>query len=233
MKFLELFRTLLVGIILLALWVDAKDSTLEIKKDTVLTSSLIVSKDQTCIIHPGTTLRFDGYCAIIVSGLLIVKGEHTRPVRITTIGRAHGSKELPTWKGIELHKGSEALLRHCRIEGAFRNAVYTTKPVFDSCEFVGNHYALYCVSKATPHIKSCVFTRNKYGIVANFSSPLLLDNRIMENYVGLQMMVHSRLIAGRNIITGNTIDIQSEEGMGKNHDATSLKEVWDLMSQLY
>jgi parallel beta-helix repeat protein len=205
-----------------------------IERDTTLDASVEITPTGVCEIRPGVTVRFDGYQRVTIRGVFIAQGTRDKPIVFTCTGRIRGSQDKPCWQGFEIiGKNSNAMFRHCRWEGAYRNLVWDSNPVFDSCEFVGNHFALYCTKKSAAHIKNCSIYRNRYGIVADFASPLVLDNVVTENTVGIYLQLSSRLIAGRNIITGNRTDIRSEECFGDNKDALSSKYLWDLMRQLY
>lgn len=210
------------------------DPSIVFDQDTVLNSTVEVPENGTCVIKEGVTIKFSGYHRFVVNGLLIAEGTKDNPILITGVDRVHGSTEPPCWQGFEIRgKKADALFKYCRIEGAYRNFIYNTRPTIKQCEFVGNHCAIYCSNKAVPHIKKNKIYRNKYGIVADYASPLILDNIITENIVGVLMMRSSRLIAGRNIVEKNKKDIHSEESFGENYDAISLKYIWDLMNQLY
>ncbi len=213
---------------------SGSQTSITFSRDTVLNASIEVPENATCVIKPGVVLRFSGYFRFVVNGLLIAEGTRQKPILISGVGRKHGSTEKPCWQGLEIKgKKADAVLRHCRIEGAYRNFIYGTKPSINSCEFVGNHCALYCSNKSAAHIKNNKIYRNKYGIVADYASPMILDNVVTGNVVGVLMMRSSRLIAGRNVVSGNKKDIYSEKSFGVNHDAISLKYIWDLMNQLY
>lgn len=203
-------------------------------RDTVLNNTVEIPEDVTCVIKAGITIRFSGYYRFIVNGLLIAEGTKENPILITGVDRPRGSTEPPCWQGFEIRgEKADAVFKYCRIEGAYRNFFYDTRPTIKHCEFVGNHCAIYCSNKAAAYVKNCKIYRNKYGIVADFASPMILDNVIAENVVGVLMMRSSRLIAGRNVVAKNKKDIHSEESFGENYDAISLKYIWDLMSQLY
>lgn len=203
-------------------------------RDTVLNSTVEIPEDVTCVIKAGVTIKFSGYYRFIVNGLLIAEGTKENMILITGVDRPRGSTEPPCWQGFEIRgKKADAVFTYCRIEGAYRNFFYDTRPTIKHCEFVGNHCAIYCSNKAAAHVKNCKIYRNKYGIVADFASPMILDNVIAENVVGVLMMRSSRLIAGRNVVAKNKKDIHSEESFGENYDAISLKYIWDLMKQLY
>lgn len=211
-----------------------KMPSIVIRSDTVLTSNFEVPEGTVCTIKPGVKIEFDGYFLFIVKGLLIAQGTREKPILFTGVDRSRGSMERPCWQGFEIvGKNSQASFKHCRCEGAYRNLIWESRPVFDSCEFTGNHYAIYCTKKSRACIINSRIYRNKYGIVADFASPMVLDNVITDNIVGVYLQLSSRLIAGRNVITDNKTDIRSEECFGDNQDALSPKYLWDLMRQLY
>jgi len=214
--------------------VIAAAPSLVFERDTTLAASIEILDDGVCIVKPGVTLKFEGYQRVTVRGVFIAEGTREKPIEFTCADRPRGSTQKACWQGFEIVGGkANAIFRHCRWEGAYRNLIWEARPVFDSCEFVGNHYALYCTKKSTAHIKHCTIYRNRYGIVADFASPLVLDNVITDNHVGVSLQLSSRLVAGRNIISGNKTDVRSEECFGDNKDAMSAKYLWDLMRQLY
>lgn len=219
---------------LLATRVEAGRPSILFERDTVLSCAIEVPRNKTCVIKPGVTIRFSGYHRISVEGLLIAEGRPGQEILITGTDRARGSTAKPCWQGIEVRgKQADAVLRHCRIEGAYRNFIWGAKPIIDSCSFVGNHYAIYCSNRAAPSIRSCTIYRNRFGVVADFASPLLLDNVITENVVGIYTQLSSGLVAGRNFVEANKTNVRSDKSMGENHDALSLKYIWDLMRQLH
>ncbi|MBD3391903.1 MAG: hypothetical protein GF418_07535 [Chitinivibrionales bacterium] len=208
--------------------------SLVFERDTTLNASLAILEDGVCTVKPGVKIEFVGYQRVLVRGVFIAEGTREKPIEFTCANRARGSTDKACWQGFEIvGSKANAIFRHCRFEGAYRNLVWKAKPIFDSCEFVGNHYALYCTNKSQAHITDCSIYRNRYGIVADFASPFVLDNTITENIVGVCLQLSSRLVAGRNIISGNKTNIRSEESFGDNEDALSAKYLWDLMRQLY
>jgi hypothetical protein len=217
-----------------SVFVSVAGPKITFSSDTVLSTDIDIAPGVTCIVKPGVTVRFEGYRTFLVRGVLLAEGTGAEPIVFTAINRDRGSREKPAWKGFEfIGREAQGMLRHCRIEGAFRNLVWGSNPVFDSCEFAGNHYGLYCTRKAAPHVKNSLFKRNTYGIASDFAAPLLLDNIIRENNVGLYLQLCSRAIAGRNRIESNTTDIRSEESMGENRGSVSLHTMWRVMQQLY
>ena len=212
----------------------ADRTMLVIERDTTFDASIEILEDGAVQVNPGVTVRFEGYQRVTIRGVFIAEGTKDKPILFTCTNRIRGSTDAACWQGFEIVGAkSNAIFKHCRWEGAYRNLIWEAKPVFDSCEFVGNHYALYCTKKSTAHIKNSSIYRNRYGIVADFASPLVLDNVITENNVGVYLQLSSRLIAGRNVISGNKTDIRSEDCFGDNKDALSAKYLWDLMRQLY
>lgn len=212
----------------------AGDNTILFERDTLLEEDLLIEKGTTCTIKEGVTIKFKGYKTIIVRGLLVIEGSGSNPVLITREDRAHGDMDWPGWKGFDIRgEDADAVIKNCRIEGAYRNIIYGARPVFDSCEFAGNHSAIHCSGKAAPHIKNCRIYRNKYGIYIDHSTPIMLDNIITDNVIGIYSQMNSSMVAGRNVIEGNETDISSDESLGSNKDMGSLKKIWDIMRELY
>lgn len=217
-----------------ALTFDQKKSKYTLDSETVITYSVALPEGTSLIIKPGVRVLFDGYYGLTVRGLIIAEGTEDKPIIFTALDRPSGSQEPPQWKGIEIiGKTAAGRFKHCRFEGAYRNLAWSSNPTFDSCDFAGNHYGLYCADRAAPHIRSCRFFRNTYGLAVDFAFPLLAGSTITENIVGIYLQLCSETIAGKNTITGNQTDIRSENAFGKNPAAFSLQKMWDLMQQLY
>ncbi len=211
----------------------AKDSFI-ISRDTLVQNNLEVPESVTCTISPGVSIRFSGYYKFVVRGLLIAQGTQSEPITISCSGRAHGAMAPPCWYGLVfLGKSAGAYLRNCRFEGMYQCLVWEAGPVFDSCEFAGNHYALYCTKKASPHVKNCRFYRNVYGVVADFGMPVLVNNVITDNTIGVCLEIGSQPIAGPNTIFGNTTNIRSEMALKGDSAAFSIQGLWELMNELY
>jgi hypothetical protein len=212
----------------------AGDKNIVFASDTVISSNIEIPVGATCIIKPGVRMLFEGYRTFIVRGCIIADGTAREPIVFTAVDRPTGSREKPGWNGVEMI-GAQASgrFRHCRFEGAYRHLVWEAGPSFDSCEFIGNHYGLYCAKKASPHVSNCRINRNAYGIAADFAYPLLLDNSISENIIGLYLQLCSDAIAGKNSIVGNETNIRMENAFGKNPASLSLQGMWELMQQLY
>jgi parallel beta-helix repeat protein len=212
----------------------ADDSKIIFSADTVIAASVTIPEGTTCIIKPGVRIFIEGYQSITVRGLIIAEGTRNKPIIFTSVDRPTGSREPPTWKGIEIAgKAANGRFTHCRFEGAFRNLIWECNPSFDSCTFSGNHYGLYCAKKASPHISHCMINLNAYGVAADFAYPLLLGNMITQNVIGLYLQLSSEAIAGKNTIEGNEINIRVENAFGKNAEPSSLQSIWDIMKQLY
>jgi hypothetical protein len=221
-------------IILIFHQVFAKSPTIVFSRDTVISNNIEIPENVTYAIKPGVTIRFSGYCKFIVRGLLIAEGTGDRPITFTCVDRPRGSAEAPCWYGLMiLGKNAHGLFRHCRWEGAYRNLVWESKPVFDSCEFVGNHCGLYCTKKAMPHVKNCRFYRNVYGITADFANPLLLENEIFENTIGIDVQIGSQLVSGKNKVERNQTNVRAEPGLIGDTGASALRNLWELMNELY
>jgi parallel beta-helix repeat protein len=212
----------------------AKSPTVVFSRDTVLASSIEVPEDAVYSIKPGVSIRFSGYYKFIVRGLLIAEGTAEKPITFTGVDRPRGSMEAPCWYGVMIMgEKSNGLFRHCRFEGAFRNLAWESKPVFDSCEFVGNRSGLYCAKNAVAHVKNCGFYRNVYGITADFADPLLLDNVISDNTIGIYLQTGSRPALGKNIITHNQTDVRTEPSLKGDTGASAMRNLWERMDQLH
>jgi parallel beta-helix repeat protein len=211
-----------------------KSQTMHIDRDTVLTGNFEVPDSLTCTIKAGTTIKFACYCKFIVRGLLIAQGTAREPITFTCVDRSHGATQPPCWYGmLVMGKSSQADFRNCRFEGMYRALVWDCRPLFDSCEFAGNHFALYCTKKASPLVKNCRFYRNVYGIVADFATPLLRNNLITDNTIGVYLQVGSQPLAGPNTIFGNQTNIRVETALAGDSTAFSMKYLWELMNELY
>jgi parallel beta-helix repeat protein len=207
---------------------------LSIEHDTVLESDWRIGKDETCTIRPGVTVLVRGYREIIVEGALIAAGTATKRIVFSGVGRERGSDAAPCWGGLTFSgKNARGLFKYCRIEGAYRNLAWESSPEFDSCEFAGNHFAIYCTRRSAAHVKNCFIYRNAYGVVADCASPILMGNAISENAVGVYLQLSASVVAGRNRIEGNKTDIASDESMGENATPLKMQFLWDLVRQLY
>ncbi|HUI91254.1 MAG TPA: right-handed parallel beta-helix repeat-containing protein [Chitinivibrionales bacterium] len=213
---------------------SAKNESFTISRDTVLTGTFEVPESLTCVIKPGTTIKFSGYYKFVVRGLLIARGTAAEPITFTCVNRPHGAVAPPCWCGFLIYgKRAGAYCRNCRFEGMYRGLVWEAGPVFDSCEFAGNHVGLYCTKQAAPHVKDCKFFRNVYGVVADFATPVLVDNVITSNTIGVCLQIGSRPLAGRNTIFGNGTDVRNETALKGDTTAMAIQGLWELMSELY
>lgn len=213
---------------------DAKKNRYVVDSELVITYSVVIPQGKTLIIKPGVKVIIDGYHSLTVRGLILAEGTTDMPIIFTALDRKTGSREPPEWKGIEIvGKKANGQFRHCRFEGAYRNLVWSSRPTFDSCDFTGNHYGIYCANRAVPHISNCRFFRNSYGIAADYAVPFLMNNIISENKIGMYLQLCSETVANRNRIVANEVNIYSENAFGNNRGSFSLQRLWDLMQQLY
>jgi parallel beta-helix repeat protein len=148
--------------------------------------------------------------------------------------RARGAVEHACWEGLMIcGKQASAVLTNVRIEGAYRNAIVEASPLIRSCEFAGNHYALYCMKKSAPQIESCRFHRNVYGVSVETSSPVLAGNTITENNVGVYVVLSTDFVAGKNIIERNGNDYRAEQSLGPAKAIYPLQQLWEVMREVY
>lgn len=203
-------------------------------RDTVLKNDLIIPEGSNLVINEGVTVKLDGYRTILVRGQIIAQGSESLPIVFTSVESERGSSQRPAWSGIEIRgKGAQGRFRHCRIEGAFRNMVWESMPLFDSCKFYGNHYGIYATKKAVPQIQNCQFSLNTYGIASDFASPIIAGNTITNNVIGIFLQMSSNAFIGKNILSENQTDIKSEEALGANKSLMSTQFLWDVMRQCF
>ena len=225
------------GLLWLAAPLSASQSsgaTITIGRDTVIAADIVVPESTTLVIKPGVTIGFASYGKFLVRGLLVAQGMRSSPIRITCPGRPFGVKEHPCWQGLIIYgRKAHALLTWVRIEGAYATTVSEARPVLESCELVGNHHALYAIRGGAPHVRNCRIYRNVYGVVSDHAMPIMLDNLITENTVGVQLRFSAELVAGKNTIKGNETDIHSDRSFGTTGESAALQDLWNLMLETY
>ncbi|MGE5670573.1 MAG: right-handed parallel beta-helix repeat-containing protein [Fibrobacterota bacterium] len=225
---------LLLGMTIIWAKNSVDTSRFVISTDTVLKNDLIISPGKSLVINEGVTIRLDGYRSIVIQGLLIACGTDSRPIVFASVDRARGSADRPTWNGLEVRgKDAHARLRHCRIEGAFRNLIWEANAVFDSCKFAGNHYGLYAAKKTVPQVQNCVFYLNTYAVASDFASPIIAGNTFTNNVIGIYQQLGSSAYVTKNIFSANQTDIKLEESLGKNNSMLSTQHLWDVMRQCF
>ena len=207
---------------------------LVIAKDTVITADLIIPEGTICEIKPGVHVTVDGYFTVTVRGLLIAVGTKVAPIVFSPISQEGRLPSDPVWKGVEvIGKSAQAQFKYCKFKAAYRHLVWEAGPTYDSCEFSGNHYGLYCAKKAFPKINSCRFFKNTYGIVLDLASPIMQGNSITENVIGLNLQLASETFSGNNFILNNTTNVHSETAYGGDTARAKLQNLWKVMQQLY
>lgn len=205
-----------------------------ISSDTIISNDIYIAPGETLFIQSGIKMLLEGYRSIVVKGTILVEGSSSCPVIFAPAQRSCLTEGNPCWKGIEMvGKSCMGRFRNCRFEGAFRNLIWGADTKFDTCEFAGNYFALYCTRNASVTIKSCKFYHNKYGICAQNSSPSLFGNSILNNENGICIMDNAKCATGSNIFKNNKIDILSDEENGDNRKASLISDIWKMMMQLF
>jgi parallel beta-helix repeat protein len=213
----------------------SRDTTkIVFSKDTILKNDVEIPEGSSLVINMGVTVRLDGYRTILVRGLIIAEGTELLPIVFTSVDSGRGTSQQPSWNGIDIRgKSAQGRFRHCRIEGAFRNMVWESMPLFDSCKFYGNHYGIYAAKKAVPQIQNCQFRLNTYAIASDFASPIIAGNIITNNVIGIFLQMSSNAFIGKNILSENQTDIKSEEALGTNKSLMSTQVLWEVMRQCF
>ena len=212
----------------------AAPKTLTISTDTVISSAMKIPANTTLMISKGVSIYVDGYIPIIIEGLLVAQGTSDKPIVITGKDRPRGSIDAPTWQGLVIRgDSSDAVMENVRIEGAYRNVIWGSKPAIDSCTFTGNNTGLFCSGSASPKIRACRIFGNVYGVVAESCAPVLLDNTITGNKVGLRLQLGAKASVGRNNISGNNEDTKDDDFLGGTKNPSAVKQLWEIMNQLY
>ncbi|MFP4163585.1 MAG: right-handed parallel beta-helix repeat-containing protein [Chitinispirillaceae bacterium] len=222
---------LLLAVIVCSAGAEDSLKTLKITSDTTLRSNLIVPENTICVLKPGITLRFDGYWGIQVQGKLVARGRENSPIVIKGIDWNKGS-EKANWRGIEVIGASaEAILKNCRLEGAYRNLLQESWVSIDSCRFTGNHYALYCEKNTDTQIRNAIFTDNNTAVTVDGAQPVLYDVVVRENKLGLHCISDCAVVSDGTVIEKNAADRKIETFDSQN--TSSPRRVWDMLLQLF
>ena len=229
---MQIIKHLITFFLVVAFPALAIDSgTIEIFSDTVLNSNLVIPEGTTYIIRPGVTLSFDGYWGIQVRGQLKVQGRADAPV-IFKAADWNKKNGVVAWRGVDV-LGKEAVvsLKHCRVEGAYRNLLWGASPQIDSCTFVGNYYGLFCMDNAAPMIRGTLFNKNRIAVMVDGAAPVLHDVVIRENQLGLQCASGCAVITGSTSIDGNENDRRTESFSDRK--IPKPRQLWDALLQMY
>lgn len=229
---MQIIKRCIPFVLLIALPALAHDSdTIEISSDTVLNTNLVIPEGTTCIISPGVTLSFDGYWGIQVSGRLLALGRADAPV-IFKAADWNRKNDLVSWRGMDIF-GTQAVvnLKHCRVEGAYRNLLWGASPQIDSCIFVGNHYGLFCMDNAAPMIRGTLFSKNRVAIMVDGAAPVLHDVLVRDNQLGLQCASGCAVVTGSTSINNNENDRRTESF--SDRDIPKPRQLWDALLQMY
>jgi parallel beta-helix repeat protein len=69
--------------------------------------------------------------------------------------------------------------------------------------------------------------------MADYANPMLLDNVITDNTVGVYLQTGAKLMAGKNMISGNQTNVKAESCLKGDTTASSVRDLWEVMNQLY
>lgn len=95
---------------------------MQISGDVLIVKPLIVPRDVTLTVEPGTVVRFEGAGEsgnrLVVHGRLVAEGTKDRPIRFMPKDKGSGK-----WQGIVFERGGKGSLTSCVIEGSVKGVV--------------------------------------------------------------------------------------------------------------
>gem|GEM_PF-5107167 len=141
--------------------------------EIIIGGDLIVPKNKTLTILPGTTIKFSGKYSITVNdgAKIIAEGISSQPIRFTSVsGSSPGS-----WYDIRLN-GGNSVFKHCIFEyGRYpirlENATSGATTLIENCEMKNSTYGIYC-KRSKAKVKSCNLHHNTHGVFSYNSTRL-------------------------------------------------------------
>ncbi len=155
--------------------------------------SVVVPRDVTLTIEPGTTVRFEkidadgdgiGDSELYVEGKLLAEGAPGRPIVFTSAEKNPSPKD---WKYLFVNLSRKTVLSRCVSEYAFSG--------------VQIHFSRADISR-------CLFRRNVDGLRFSTAEGIFSRNRMTENVFGVRYEErNSNAVLSRNDITGNKVGV--------------------------
>jgi len=142
----------------------------------ILKGSIELPQSSTLSIAPGTIVKVQQGIELIVLGELTAEGTEERPIKFTADDPNAGNQY---WSGITLLNGSSSSFKYCEIENAEYAILYedieSEDHTFENC-LIKDNYTGIGVYSSSPVIKENIIRDNTIGIACfNDSSPILTD----------------------------------------------------------
>ena len=165
----------------------AKDETWS--GNILVDGDLVITGDAALIITSGTTVKFAKDTGLIVEGNLYAEGQANRAIVLTS---AEADPKPGDWKGIVFTEScQDSRMEYCVVEF---------------------HSKIVCRTDSLNLTYSIIASGKDAGIVCEASSPIIEDNKITKNGVGIICEDSASPKINHNTITTNTLDgIQCEK----------------------
>ncbi|MCH8329872.1 MAG: hypothetical protein IH946_00580 [Bacteroidetes bacterium] len=164
------------------------------KSPYIVVGDVIVPREVTLTIEPGTEVRFDGFFSLIVQGKLNAVGTPNFPIQF----RPHQSEpEIGTWKGIQFENTEDKnILQYVKVEYAD----------------VGIRSSF-----SSPQIMDSWIMNNRIGISLNLSSASIVHNLIQDNITGIDANIQLSAKLELLELVGNKIPKAERERIRKKY----------------
>ncbi len=148
------------------------------KSPYVADSPVLVPKESTLTVQPGTVIWFKG-TGLGVQGKLVVQGTPEDPVRISGLGTGE-------WKGILLDATNQGnILSHCRISGArFGLRGLESNVRLDHCLFADNTWNIVLEQSKASISKCLIRSAHRAGVALRATETSISDSMIVDNREG-------------------------------------------------
>ncbi len=171
----------------------------------LVTSSLVLSSQDTLIIEPGVELLVQGYRKLLLRGVVKIKGTLKKPVRMAS------ADSNESWVGLHISTGNNPVeIQGLQVENAFRNIVSASKGKISQSQFVGNYYGLWVEKSPEMFLKECEFRENRFGVSVADGVLSLSKSQIHDNVFGAWLDRDASVVGQGNLIQSNqTADISA------------------------
>jgi len=168
-----------------------------------ITGNITVPAGKTLTIHPGAHINFNNNSSLIVNGNLIIESQ---PIGKTTLDFI--AENSTVQNGIKINPGGTANINLAIIKNGYYG-VYVNETDLDISEteihhcYTGVHLYRTNYSGDQGVIKKCNLHDNDFGVVTYYSSPLIYENTIYNNWRGIGCADYSSPSLGNYDYFGN------------------------------